>query len=130
MDLTPLTGVLLGLAAAWVLFVVLLWLLRPRDARLRDVARVVPDIARLCRDVLADRGAPAGARIAIAGLLVWLVNPIDLIPEFIPVLGPLDDVIVAVLVLRYVRRRLGIEELRARWRGTPEGFGLLQAVMG
>jgi uncharacterized membrane protein YkvA (DUF1232 family) len=130
MDLTPLTGVLLGLAAAWVLFVVLLWLLRPRDARLRDVARVVPDIARLCRDVLADPGAPAGARIAIAGLLVWLVNPIDLIPEFIPVLGPLDDVIVAVLVLRYVRRRLGIEELRARWRGTPEGFGLLQAVMG
>jgi uncharacterized membrane protein YkvA (DUF1232 family) len=69
-------------------------------------------------------------RVAIAGLLVWLVNPIDLIPEFIPVLGPLDDVVVAVLVLRYVRRQLGADDLRTRWRGTPEGFALLQGVMG
>ncbi len=130
MDLTLLVGVLVGLIAAWSLFVALLWVLRPRDARLRDLVRIVPDIVRLCRNVLADGRAPRGARLAIAGLLVWLVSPIDLIPEFIPILGPLDDVIVAVLVLRYVRRRLGTEDLRARWRGTPEGFALLQTVMG
>ena len=130
MDLTLLLGVLVGLAAAWLLFVALLWLLRPRDVRVGELVRVVPDIVRLCRDVLADRGAPAGARIAIAALLVYLINPVDLIPEFIPVLGPLDDVIVAVLVLRYVRGRLGPDELRVRWRGTPEGFALLQRVMG
>jgi hypothetical protein len=45
-------------------------------------------------------------------------------------LGPLDDVVVAVLVLRYVRKRLGTEALRARWRGTSEGFELLRGVMG
>ena len=129
-DLTLLVGVLVGLIATWLLFIGLLWLLRPRDARLRDLVRIVPDILRLCRDVLADGRAPRGPRLAIAGLLVWLVSPIDLIPEFIPVLGPLDDVVVAVLVLRYVRRRLGTDDLRARWRGTPEGFALLQAVMG
>jgi uncharacterized membrane protein YkvA (DUF1232 family) len=129
-ELTPLIGVLVGSAAAWLLFVALLWVLRPRNARLVDLARVVPDIARLCRDVLADHQAPLGARLAIAGLFVWLVSPIDLIPEFIPVLGPLDDVIVAVLVLRYVRRRLGAERLRARWRGSSEGFTLLQSVIG
>ncbi len=100
MDLTPLFGVLVGLATAWLLFVALLWVLRPRDARLGDLVWVVPDILRLCRDVLTDRQAPLGPRLAIAGLLVWLVSPIDLIPEFIPVLGPLDDVVVAVLVLR------------------------------
>ena len=130
MDLSLLVGVLVGLTAVWLLFVGLLWALRPRDARLLDLVRVVPDILRLCRDVLADGRAPLGPRLAITGLLVWLVSPIDLIPEFVPVLGPLDDVVVAVLVLRYVRRRLGAEALWARWRGTPEGFGLLQAVMG
>ncbi len=61
---------------------------------------------------------------------MYLVNPIDLIPEFIPVLGPLDDVVVAVLVLRYVRRRIGVEALLLRWRGTPQGFALLQPVIG
>ncbi len=130
MDLTPLIALLVGLLAVWLLFIALLWIFRPKNARLRDLVQVVPDVARLCRDVFADRNAPLGARVAIAGLLVYLINPIDFIPEFIPVLGPLDDVIVAVLVLRYVRRRLGSNELRARWRGSPEGFALLQSVMG
>jgi uncharacterized membrane protein YkvA (DUF1232 family) len=130
MDPSLVVDVLIGLAAAWLLFVALLWVLRPRDARLGELLRVVPDVVRLCRDVLTDREAPASVRIAIGGLLVYLVNPIDLIPEFIPVLGPLDDVVVAVLVLRYVRRRLGVEGLLVRWRGTPQGFALLGSVMG
>ena len=112
------------------MFVALLWMLRPRDARVGELVRVVPDVVRLCRDLLTDREAPASVRIAIAGLLVYLVNPIDVIPEFVPVLGPLDDVVVAVLVLRYVCRRIGVEALLARWRGTPQGFALLRSVMG
>jgi uncharacterized membrane protein YkvA (DUF1232 family) len=130
MDLSVVVGVLVGLAAAWVALVALLWVLRPRDVRLSELVRVVPDIARLCRDVLRDREVPLGPRLAIVGLLVWLLNPVDLIPEFVPVLGPLDDVVVAVLVLRYMRRRLGIDDLQRRWRGTPEGFALLRSVMG
>ena len=130
MDLTPLLGMLVGLAAAWLRLVALLWVLRPRDVGVAELVRVVPDIARLCRDLLADRRAPAGVRIALAALLMYLVNPVDLIPEFIPMLGPLDDVVVAILVLRFVRRRLGPDELRVRWRGTPQGFALLQRVMG
>ncbi|TMG25738.1 MAG: DUF1232 domain-containing protein [Chloroflexi bacterium] len=125
-----LVGVLSGLALAWVLLVLLLWVLRPRDARLRDLVRIVPDVLRLVRHLLADRAVPGRVRVALAVLLVWLVSPIDLIPEFIPVLGPLDDVVVAVLVLRYVRRQLGEPELRRRWSGTPEGFRLLTAVLG
>jgi uncharacterized membrane protein YkvA (DUF1232 family) len=128
MDL--LLGVVAGVLAAWLLFVAVLWLLRPRDARLTDLVRVVPDVVRLCRDVVTDRDAPASVRVAVAGLLVYLLDPIDLIPEFIPILGPLDDVVVAVLVLRYARRRLGVDELRTRWRGTPEAFELLRAVIG
>jgi uncharacterized membrane protein YkvA (DUF1232 family) len=130
MDLSLVMAVLIGLAAVWLLFVALLWILRPRDARLWELIKVVPDVVRLCRDVLTDRTAPASVRIAIGGLLVYLVNPIDLVPEFIPVLGPLDDVVVAVLVLRYVRRRIGVEALLMCWRGTPQGFALLRSVMG
>lgn len=130
MDPAILVGVLSGLALAWVLLVLLLWVLRPRDARLRDLVRIVPDVLRLVRHLLADRAVPGRVRVALAVLLVWLVSPIDLIPEFIPVLGPLDDVVVAVLVLRYVQRQLGEPELRRRWSGTPEGFRLLTAVLG
>ena len=96
---------------------------------LGDLVGVVPDVVRLVRDLLGDSTAPLGVRLALGGLLVWLVSPVDLVPEFVPVLGPLDDVIVAVLVLRYARRRLGIDELRSRWRGSAAGFDLLARIL-
>ena len=123
-------GIAISLLVAWIAFVAILWILRPKVAGLRDLVRVVPDILRLVRDLLIDPATPRGARLALGILLLWLVSPIDLIPEFIPVLGPLDDVVVAVLVLRYVRRRLGEEALQRRWRGTPEGFALLRGILG
>jgi uncharacterized membrane protein YkvA (DUF1232 family) len=122
--------VVLGVAAVWAAFVALLWIVRPRDVRLAQLLRIVPDVFRLGRDIVGDRAAPLGVRAAFVGLVLWLLNPIDLIPEFIPVLGPLDDVIIAVLVLRYARRRLGNDELRRRWRGSPEGYQLLTGVIG
>jgi uncharacterized membrane protein YkvA (DUF1232 family) len=129
-DLSWIAGLLLVVVGVWALLVALLWVLRPRDVALREIVRVVPDVLRLVRRLIGDRSVPLGARAALVGLLVWLLNPIDLIPEFIPVLGPLDDVIVAVLVLRYVRRRIGDDELRARWPGTPAGYELLGGVLG
>jgi uncharacterized membrane protein YkvA (DUF1232 family) len=123
-------AILVGLVAAWALLVLVLWAFRPRDVGLGELVRLVPDVLRLVRDLLADDTTPLPVRLALGGLLVWLISPIDLIPEFIPVLGPLDDVVVAVLVLRYARRRLGAEELRRRWRGTAEGFALLSGVVG
>jgi uncharacterized membrane protein YkvA (DUF1232 family) len=123
-------AIVVGLVAAWALFILVLWVFRPRDVALGELVRLVPDVLRLVRDLLSDGTTPLSVRLALAGLLVWLISPIDLIPEFIPVLGPLDDVVVAVLVLRYVRRRLGLEGLRRRWRGTAEGFTLLTGVLG
>jgi uncharacterized membrane protein YkvA (DUF1232 family) len=125
-----LTALLVGLAIAWAVLVALLWLLRPRGVSPRELVAVVPVVARLCRDLLVDRTTPLGVRIAISGLLLWLISPIDLVPDVVPLLGVLDDVVVTVLVLRYLRRRLGAEVLRVRWRGTPEGFALLRGVMG
>ena len=123
-------GIVLGLLAVWAVLVALLWMLRPRDVRLAELVRVVPDLLRLVRGLIVDGHVPLRARIALAGLLVWLLSPIDLIPEFIPVLGPLDDVIVAVLVLRYVARKVGLDGLRRRWPGTTDGFALLSRLLG
>lgn len=130
MDWGFIAGFAAGLIAVWLLFVAVLWAVRPRDVRLGQLVRIVPDVVRLVRDLIRDRSAPLGVRVAGVGLLAWLLNPVDLIPEFVPILGPLDDVVVAVLVLRYVRRRLGDQEFRRRWPGTPEGYGLLSGVLG
>ena len=58
---------------------------------------------------------------ALAGLAVWIASPIDLIPEFVPVVGPLDDIVVAAIVLRWVGRRVGEDALRAHWPGSDDG---------
>jgi len=121
--------VVIAFLGAWLLLVVALWVMRPRDVRLGELVRLVPDLLRLVRSLLADGSVPGPVRIALIGLLAYLINPIDLIPEFIPVLGPLDDVIVAILVLRYVRRRLGDDELRRRWPGTADGYELLGGIL-
>ncbi len=121
---------LVGLVAVYAVFVALLWALRPRDVSAREALGVVPDVLRLLRSLLSDRATPLDVRIVLLGLTAWIVSPIDLIPEFVPVLGPLDDLVVAVVALRFVRRRLGADALRARWQGTPEGFELLLRVIG
>jgi len=123
-------GVAIGLVAAWLAFIAILWLVRPRDVRLGEMVRVVPDVVRLARELLADGDVPIGVKASLIGLVAWLISPIDLIPEFIPVLGPLDDVVVAILVLRYVRRRIGADELARRWPGTADGYAILSRVIG
>ena len=125
-----LISVVIGLVVAWLALIALLWLIRPRDVAVGELIAFVPDVVRLVRKLLAGRSIEPRVRLALVILLVWLVSPIDLIPEFIPVLGPLDDVVVAVLVLRYARRRLGVEALRASWSGSEAGFRLLLRLAG
>jgi uncharacterized membrane protein YkvA (DUF1232 family) len=128
-DLSVVVALLVAVLGGWILLVLALWIMRPRDVRLAELVRLVPDVLRLVRNLLLDRSVPRAVRLALLGLLAWLVNPIDLIPEFVPVLGPLDDVVVAILVLRYVSRRLGEGELRRRWRGTADGYDLLASIL-
>jgi uncharacterized membrane protein YkvA (DUF1232 family) len=130
MDLGLIAGIIVALLAVWVAFLVLFFALRPKGVSAREIVSVIPDVLRLLRSVLGDRSAPLDVRLVLIGLMAWIVSPIDLVPEFIPVLGPLDDVVVAVVAMRYVRRRVGIEDLRRRWAGTPEGFALLVRIIG
>src|SRR3954451_22835917 len=130
MDPGVVIGIVLGLVALWGALLVLFWVLRPKDVSVRELLGVIPDVLRLLRSLITDRTAPLDVRIVLVGLVAWILSPIDLIPEFIPVLGPRDDVVVAVVAMRYVRRRVGIAELARRWPGTPDGFALLVRVIG
>jgi uncharacterized membrane protein YkvA (DUF1232 family) len=130
MDASFVIGILVGLVLLWVAIIALLWLLRPKGVPARELVRVVPDVIRLLRSIISDRAAPLDVRVILVGLFVWILSPIDLIPEFIPVLGPLDDVVVAVLALRYARRRMGIADLERRWGGSADGFALVARVVG
>jgi hypothetical protein len=123
-------AVVVAVVALWAAMLLVFVALRPKDVPAREILGVVPGAVRLIRSVVADRSAPADVRVVLVALLAWILSPIDLIPEFIPLLGPLDDVIVAVVAMRYARRRLGVEDLRRRWAGTPEGFALLLRVIG
>jgi len=130
MDLGWVAGVAVALVAVWVLLLLLFWLLRPKDVPVREVVRVIPDVLRLLKALVTDGSVPLDARIVLVVLIAWILSPIDLIPEFIPGLGPLDDVIVAVVALRYVRRRIGIDGIRVRWAGSDDGLRLLVRVIG
>lgn len=123
-------GIALAIAVAWILLIAALWLVRPRGVGLADVVKLVPAVLRLARDLITDPAAPKSVRFALVVLVVWLLSPIDLVPEFVPVLGPVDDAIVAVLILGFVRRRLGTAELQRRWSGTAAGWELLARLVG
>ena len=83
----------------------------------------------ICR-LAADPDLPRGVRIRLGALLVYLALPIDLIPDFIPVLGYADDAIIVTAVLRSVARRAGVSAVRAHWPGTDDGFAALAWLTG
>jgi uncharacterized membrane protein YkvA (DUF1232 family) len=115
---------------AWVILVAIVWLHRPARALAGPALRMIPDVVRLTRALLADRATPRRVKVALAGLLAYLVSPIDLIPDFIPILGSMDDLVVAALVLRWAGRRVGLEQIRAHWSGSDAGFDLLARLLG
>jgi uncharacterized membrane protein YkvA (DUF1232 family) len=116
-------------ATAWLVLVAVLWLHRPSRELARPVLLLIPDVARLVRALLGQPTTPRMVQVALGLLLAWLVSPIDLVPDFIPVLGSLDDVIVAAVILRWAARRVGRENLATLWTGTPEGWRLLERVL-
>ena len=103
-----LIGVVGALLLAWLALVIALAILRPRGRLLREALRILPDVLRLVRRLAADGTLPRGVRVRLGLLLAYLTIPIDLIPDFIPVLGYADDAIIVTAVLRSVVRRAGL----------------------
>ena len=122
---TP-AGVLGGLLLCWLVLMAVLWATRPDELRLRELLRLLPDVLRLLRRLAGDGTLPRGVRVRLWLLLAYLAMPIDLVPDFVPVLGHADDAIVVALVLRSVVRRAGAAALDRHWPGTPDGLAALR----
>ncbi|MEX1007358.1 MAG: YkvA family protein [Acidimicrobiia bacterium] len=123
------TQVLIGfgitLVAAWLVLAVFLVVARPRGTTVTDAARILPDVIRLLRRLAADKSLARGVRVRLWVLLGYLAFPIDLVPDFLPVIGYADDVIITLVVVRSVVRRAGPSALDRHWPGTDAGLASL-----
>ncbi len=115
--------------AIWVVLVLALIAFGRRVAA-RELAGMIPALLRLFRDLLRDPRVPRGPKLWLWLGLLYLLNPLDLLPEFIPVIGPIDDAVVAALVLRHLIRRAGPEVVREHWQGGPHTLRVLLRVSG
>jgi uncharacterized membrane protein YkvA (DUF1232 family) len=123
-------GLGVAVLAGWLALVVGLLLVRPKGPVLAEAVRILPDALRLLRRLAADRTLPRGVRVRLGLLMVYLAVPVDIIPDFIPVLGYADDAIIAAAVLRGVVRRAGLPAVRGHWPGSDDGFAALCRVTG
>lgn len=114
-----------ALALSWLGLIAYVWVSRPDTAAAREGARMVPDIVRLVRRIAADRSLPRGVRARLWGLLAYLALPIDLVPDLLPGIGYLDDVVIVAAVLRSTVRRAGPDAVRRHWPGTGVGLASL-----
>jgi uncharacterized membrane protein YkvA (DUF1232 family) len=121
---------LLCLAAvvlAWLLLVLAL-VAAGRRTEARALARFIPDCVVLLRRLLADERVSRARKLVLLVLVAYLLVPVDLIPDFIPVLGVLDDAIVAGLALRLALREGGPELLREHWPGQAGSLAVVMAA--
>lgn len=122
-------GVLIGIGLAiaiWAVAVIVLIAIG-RRSQARELATLIPNLLVLFRGLLRDPRVPRSAKLWLGFAVVWIASPIDLVPEFIPIAGPLDDAIVAALVLRHLLRKTDRSVVFEHWRGEP---ATLEAIVG
>jgi uncharacterized membrane protein YkvA (DUF1232 family) len=128
-----LVGVVAGLLVMYLILVVILLRAQrrqPYPTGLRDTLRLLPDVPRLLRRLAADPDVPRSVRIRLILLIAYLVSPIDLVPDFIPVVGYADDVLLVAITLRSIIRHAGPEVIERHWPGTPDGLRIIKQLAG
>ena len=122
-----------ALVIAWLVSVVALYVAGRRRAEpttLRESLRLLPDVLVLVRRLAADPTLSRGVRWRLVVLGVYLVIPVDLVPDFVPVVGYADDALLVAWVLRSVVRAAGPEALERHWPGTPQGLATVRRLVG
>jgi uncharacterized membrane protein YkvA (DUF1232 family) len=113
----------------WIVALVVLYVLGRRLAA-RRIATLVPNLVALFRGLVGDPRVPLASKLVLGAGLLWIVSPVDLVPEFVPVLGPFDDAVVGALVLRHVVRRAGADVVSSHWRGDEATLNVLLRLAG
>lgn len=121
-------GLLVGIGIALAVWgaAVLALVAGGRRSQARELAILVPNLLVLFRGLLGDPRVPRSAKVWLWLAVAWIASPIDLVPEFIPIAGPLDDAIVAALALRHLLRRTDRRVLFEHWRGEA---ATLEAIL-
>lgn len=122
-----------GTSLLWLALVATLWLAQrnnPDPASLRDALRLLPDVIGLLRRLAADPDLPRNVRVWLLLLMGYLLVPIDLVPDFLPVVGYVDDAIIVALALRAVVRTAGPDSIARHWAGTPLGLATVYRLAG
>jgi uncharacterized membrane protein YkvA (DUF1232 family) len=118
--------IVVGVYAAFVLAL----FMAGRHGEARALARFVPDCAVLFKRLVGDDRIPRRRKITVALLAAYLISPIDLVPDFIPVAGQLDDAILVAIVLRWVVRSAGPELIHEHWPGPDESLRAVLRLAG
>jgi len=115
--------------ALWALSCLVMMLLASRlpNGLMKQVAEFLPACVTTARTLRTDPLVPRRAKIALLVAVLWVISPIDLLPEFLPVIGPLDDVLAVILLLRYAARSIPRATLLAAWPSDPT---LLERLLG
>ena len=106
-------------AAVWMIAIVAL-VIAGRRTHAKELALLIPNLLSLLRGLIHDPRVGRFDKFLLVVAVAWVASPIDLIPEFIPVFGPLDDVVVVALILRRLVRHAGPEVVSDHWRGDPD----------
>jgi len=101
---------------------------RTRQEILREAALLLPNLIKLLYRLLRDRRVPLGRRLAMGGVAAYVVSPIDLIPDFVPVVGGIDDLLVVAFAVDYLLQASPDEVIAAHWDGTEDGLELVRGV--
>jgi uncharacterized membrane protein YkvA (DUF1232 family) len=117
------------LVAVWTAFVVALYA-GGRRAEARALAGFIPDCLLLVRGLIQDARVPRRHKLLLVALLGYLAMPFDLVPDFIPVAGQLDDVLVVGWVLRRLVRGAGTEIVQEHWHGPEQSLRLILRLAG
>ena len=117
------------LVALWAVSCVVMMLFAHRlpPGLMRQVAEFLPACVTTARKLRKDPAVPRRAKVALLVAIVWVVSPIDLLPEFLPVIGPLDDVVAVILLLRYAARSIPRQTVLDAWPTDPR---LLERLLG
>ena len=119
-----------GILAVWLLLILLMLRAGGDRPGISEMLRLLPDLVRLLNRLARDQSLPRSVRLRLWLLLGYLALPIDIVPDFIPVVGYADDAIVVALVLRSVVRRAGFKALTAHWPGSPDGLRVVARIAG
>jgi uncharacterized membrane protein YkvA (DUF1232 family) len=119
----------LATASLYAVFVAVLVLAGRREGA-RAAAAFVPDCVVLFRRLLSDPRVPRRKKLVLAALIPYLLMPFDLVPDFIPVAGYLDDAVIVAFALGYVLRDSGPDLIAAHWPGPPASLKLVLRFAG